>query len=574
MNIPLNEFEQLIDETILQRGFQYFKKGLVTGLDEISPGEYEAIVHGTEQYTVNLTIKNEVVTEFVCTCPYDKGPICKHVVAVIFNLQEAELNLKVKPGKTSKKGDEAAPRKSTKKKTIEEQVDELLCILSHDELKEYIKGRCMKERSFQQLFIANFAYLVNPDSQALYSKQIQAILNTYGDRDGFLGYSESRSAGSAVQELVHRAVQMMESENYQTAMYMACAILEEMVGALEYADDSCGEIGGCIKSALAILNTLAEKSIVETQRVELFNYAINAYKKKLFKGWNWHLDMIELAISLIKKQEETALIHQLIDKILPTGKGYDWEYSKAQQLKLELIRKTESEEKLTLFLEQNIKNPDFRKEVIGKAIKNKEYAKAIALAKTGILLDEKETPGIANDWRKTLLDIYILQQDTENILKMARYLFENSIDCSKKIYFIIKKCVSPDIWKSFVDQLIVDVNSQSRGDNYPLVSQINIWEERWDTLFEQLKKGVSLDRIESSEKYLAKGYSPQLIDLYHASILKFMVRNVGRGYYQTACCYIRRMIKLGGREKANLVIANLRQLYPNRRALMEELRKV
>ena len=54
MNIPINEFEQHIDEDILKRGLQYFKKGHVTYVDELSAGEYEATVEGTETYTVHL----------------------------------------------------------------------------------------------------------------------------------------------------------------------------------------------------------------------------------------------------------------------------------------------------------------------------------------------------------------------------------------------------------------------------------------------------------------------------------------------------------------------------------------
>lgn len=56
MQIPLTQFEQYIDETILKRGLQYFKKGHVHEPEEISPGVYEAIVEGSEDYTVQLTL--------------------------------------------------------------------------------------------------------------------------------------------------------------------------------------------------------------------------------------------------------------------------------------------------------------------------------------------------------------------------------------------------------------------------------------------------------------------------------------------------------------------------------------
>ena len=111
MQIPLGQFEQVIDEKILQRGLTYFKKGHVQELEEVSPNTYEAIVEGTENYTVRLTVENNVVTEYSCDCPYDLGPVCKHVAAVIFSLQEEELGLTKKATK-SKKSVESGVKKA------------------------------------------------------------------------------------------------------------------------------------------------------------------------------------------------------------------------------------------------------------------------------------------------------------------------------------------------------------------------------------------------------------------------------------------------------------------------------
>ena len=52
MKIPLDQFEQLIDEKILQRGLDYFQKGRVHDLEEVSPHNYEATVEGSEDYMV------------------------------------------------------------------------------------------------------------------------------------------------------------------------------------------------------------------------------------------------------------------------------------------------------------------------------------------------------------------------------------------------------------------------------------------------------------------------------------------------------------------------------------------
>jgi len=67
MQIPIDQFEQYIDETILRRGLSYFKKGHVTSFDEITQGEFEAVVEGNEDYIVRLKIRNNTIIENSCT---------------------------------------------------------------------------------------------------------------------------------------------------------------------------------------------------------------------------------------------------------------------------------------------------------------------------------------------------------------------------------------------------------------------------------------------------------------------------------------------------------------------------
>lgn len=81
MEILLDEFEHQVDETILKRGFDYFEKGYVTDVTAVGDGMYEITVEGSDTYTVCLNIQGNIVTELECDCPYDWGPICKHMVA-------------------------------------------------------------------------------------------------------------------------------------------------------------------------------------------------------------------------------------------------------------------------------------------------------------------------------------------------------------------------------------------------------------------------------------------------------------------------------------------------------------
>lgn len=49
MKISLDRFEHQVDETILKRGFNYFRNGHVTDVDESDEGIYEVTVGLSEQ---------------------------------------------------------------------------------------------------------------------------------------------------------------------------------------------------------------------------------------------------------------------------------------------------------------------------------------------------------------------------------------------------------------------------------------------------------------------------------------------------------------------------------------------
>ena len=73
---------------IISRGKRYFKTGLVRNL-QISNNFVSANVQGNEKYAVVITF-NEILetASMSCSCPYFEVDNCKHIVAVIYKLEE------------------------------------------------------------------------------------------------------------------------------------------------------------------------------------------------------------------------------------------------------------------------------------------------------------------------------------------------------------------------------------------------------------------------------------------------------------------------------------------------------
>ncbi|MFM8453824.1 MAG: SWIM zinc finger domain-containing protein [Gammaproteobacteria bacterium] len=569
MQIPINQFEQYIDETILKKGLSYFKKGYVSEPEEITAGVYEATVAGTEDYTVKLKIKNNTIVEHVCSCPYDMGPVCKHVAAVLFYLQQDVLELipKAIPLHNTK---EKTTTKKVKKKTVSEQVDEVLEKITHHELKQFIREKAEHNPPFRNIFLSSFAHQNTNESKEHYSKQVKSILRTAMGRNGFIYWNQVRSVDKQVNELLNTAQKQSENKNFRSAIFIYTAVMEEMTEALQFADDSNGDIGGNIDFAFESLSNISKEKLPEEIRTQLFEYCVSAFEKRIYADWEWHIGVLKIASGILMNEEEAQRITTCLDEVQQS----EYEKEEAQIIKLSIIRKTKGEMEVEKFIEQNLSNPNLRREAIQKALRDKSYDKAIRISKDGIKQDEKNKPGLAIEWYDWLLKTAQAQNDIEKIIEYARLLFIDNFRHEQDYYQLLKNIVQPEMWHSFVEGIIKDITTKKQWLDFDLIAKIYVKEEWWNRLLGLIKQKPSFNYIEHYEKHLSKDFSEELVMLYGNEVVQYIKNSTGRNHYQTACKYLRRMIKLGGREMVEQIVSDFREQYPQRKALMEELNRI
>ncbi len=560
MKIPLNEFEQLIDEKILKRGLSYFKGGAITDFSEISNGEYEAIVSGTEEYTVQLEISNNTLTEHNCNCPYDMGPVCKHVVAIIFHLKQDELGLN-QPSISK-------PRKK-KTKSVSQQVKELLKTISHNELIDFVQENSKTDKKFRNYFLASFGHLSQNQSKEFYQKQIHSILQSAAGRDGWIGWSDMKYVVNTTEPFLENAKKYLANNNFENVFFISIALLEEMTEAFQYGDDSNGDLGYFIESAIELLSNLTQEKLPKDLKERISEYCISAFKQKLFEGWDWHLGMLRTACKLIDKESDADIILDCLESV---NGGYERE--RAQSFKLDLLRKFKDEKEVEKYIDKHISNSLIRIKEIEKAFKSKDFKRVIQLSEDGIKCDKKDKPGLVKVWYNWLLKVAQSQKDTLKIIKYSRFLFIDNFHPEQDYYQILKKNIENEKWHPFLEEIIKEITPKNRWTYTELIRNIYIKEEWWDRLFIMLKQNLSMENIQQNEQYLSKDYSPELIDLYSERITNYVEKYIGRNHYQTACRYLRRMKKLGGNEQVNELIELFRKQYPQRKALMDELTRV
>lgn len=84
--LHLDKFQEEINDRILERGSEYYLERRVA--KEGSDGEWQFFsVEGSEPYKVRLKIEGNDVKDYECDCPYDMGPVCKHIAACLYSIK-------------------------------------------------------------------------------------------------------------------------------------------------------------------------------------------------------------------------------------------------------------------------------------------------------------------------------------------------------------------------------------------------------------------------------------------------------------------------------------------------------
>jgi hypothetical protein len=563
MKISLNSFEQLIDETILKRGLEYFEQGYVSEFTTIATNEYEAIVEGSEDYTVNFIIENDIVVSHHCTCPYDFGPVCKHEVAVLFYMLQNELNLSEnKPKK----------KKEQKKSTVENQIKTILHSLDQEALQKFIIEQCKQDKKFRNYFLVTFGHINQQLDTEFYRNQIKEIVKVASDRHGFIDWHNMKYLKRALEPLVEKLESYKISYNFQQAFFLSAVLLEEMTITIQNADDSNGDIGYFVDTAVEALHDIASLDNLGSElKKEIFEYCIQIYNKKLFSGWDWHLRILEIAENLAEDEKDVDLLISCLNKT----EG-DYQSESTQMAILRLLHQYKTQKEVSQFIEANLSNSRIRKTEIQKAIEDKNFEYAKKLCKEGIETDKISKPGLAIEWYRFLLKIAQTENDSAEIIKQAPFLFVNDSRSEEDYFEIMRENTVSKKWDADVEKLISYIQTESKTiwRSRELIRKIYIKQQWWDRLFELLKQTESLENIETEEEYLAKDYASELIQMYSNRLKNYVEKFIGREHYQKACRYLRRMKKLGGETEVNSLIEHLRKTYPMRKALMDELNKV
>lgn len=561
--IDLKNFEQKISSTILKRGFDYFASGLVEGLENLSDGRWLAHVLGKDSYTVHVNILKTKIQGWDCDCPYNQGPACKHVVAVLHAINEQN-----KPGE--------APTNMRKKKN---QVQDIFTKTSKEDLQEFILEHFMKDADMKNTFVTHFSEYLDEDLGQKYKTIVRNIYNSVKGRHGFIDYYSAPSLINPLYNLAIKANQLLTDNNVKESLSICKALIENVPVYLNNMDDSDGSAGDLLHYTFDTFVSSSQQAPTILKE-ELFSYCIKEFPKEKYHGFGFETNFLYLLPELISHKEQEIKFFELIDRQIEHQKKQPYsDYGIVQLIKakVEYLLKTGNEEVAQDLINHNIKFPEIREILVDKSITLKDYEQAKVLCKEGITEAEKiNLSGVVRKWQQKLLDIAKTEQDISAIRKWTEKLFFED-HFSMYYYRELKATYNNEEWAAICESLISrieKIHKQWPRDMSRVLAAIYTEEKFSQRLLKLLQEQpVNLYDMDKLTPDLIKTHPNEVLDLYEKGIKNYATQ-AGRRYYREIAGYLKRikMIK-GGDEKVYAIIRYFRTQYRNRPAMMEVLDK-
>lgn len=554
MNI--HDFEYYINQTILDRGFNYYIDGNI--VDSYKRGDREYIFHveGSDDYEVLVEIgDNGDILISYCDCPYNFGPVCKHEAAAYFKAyemlhQENEI--------------EKVSSKENKRDTIHDVLNNL----SKQELIHIIVNLALDDSTLENSLLFTYA---NGDSQLelkACQELIDAIVRKYTGRVGIIEYRDTGAFVHELEDIVEKARNM---ENVLVAVDIALLLLEEAIDAFSYADDSSGHIGSLATESLELIEEIVSRGDeIGNQRVKIFEKLLAQTDNEVFEDWlDYKVDLLsicsEFADDEILREQLITKIESMIDE--DSGDRYS-HYGKESMLQIlfQLIEKYGTQEETEQFIYDHLQFTSFRETLLNKHLQDKNYEKVIELTKEGEKQDQN-LPGLLSKWKKyryKALKSLSLKEE-QNIL--AKELFFNG---DFDYYQDLKKLAANQ--SEFYTNLKLELKKEKGWHASSLFLKLIEEENDLEEILKFVKDNPRY--IEDYAEKLVKPFEEDTIEIYTNFIKSTASTSSNRRDYQGVCHKLTRYKKIAGKQKQVELINEFKVLYRRRPAFIDELGKI
>lgn len=551
-------FEELFDEKILKRGYNYYLEDSVHEVTK-NGNNYEGLVYGTEIYEVQIEIDNNGnVKDMNCDCPHAEENNCKHMVALLYYLEH--------DGQVENK----------KKIRDTDNYDKIIDKISENEIKEFVLERLYENYEFQNEFRSHFVQYFEKTPKRVYERRIsQSICQAIG-RKGFIEYNETYKFSDSMYDYIQEANNLIKHKEYQAPFWIASLILEELPELP--IDDSDGTTSYIESECVEVIEKILEKCKKENIINEMFDWIIESIKNDTLGDYS---DGIEKLLDEYFTEdkfvnERLIIIDEKIQELKQERDRYtEYKLEELIKTKIALLYQLGREKEALETIKDNIYYVPIRKMLIDIERKCGNINEVEKLLNEGMEVALKRNHcGTVTYYIEELLSIYEKQSQKEKYKNLVEETLFEYNRASFKYYKKLKQLYTEEQWKTKRDSIIKELESDGEGYHRDDLRQIYIEEQYYNKLYKSVMNTPLFEIIVRYEKYLKNDFEKQLLEEYKKIVDK-KSRFTGKRNYEDVRKILQHMKTLKkGQKLVEKIVEEYKIRYANRKLMIEELNKL
>lgn len=405
----IQRFLDQVDPKILARGQDYFRSGRVKRW-ALENGHVTAEVSGSGLYRVELELSPKgAVSGCFCTCPYNRGPVCKHETAVLLAIQaEPPKNLE---------------RREKKRREQAEALRRLVGQAGRDRLAALILERCQKDLPFQTWILSQLEDAGQEEYRAL-QDLIQESIAVNRDR-GIIDAAGCDSICAVLEGSLEKARRRISRGQAAQGLEIARLVLLSGLELAGETDSSSGLLPWTVDDAIETVGLaaawLTEQGTRE-QRSGALARILETARSPVFDAWvQWRYQLLNQGVELADQEGEKRFL-EVLDRLEKRRHPEEPRYREwAHLLRYQLLRSTRGPAGARPYLEQHLDEDPLCLILALEKLEARDFAAAEQLCLQRL---EAVPCDWSGQWRRLLFEIYRDWGKREEQLAQVRELMQ------------------------------------------------------------------------------------------------------------------------------------------------------
>lgn len=510
--MTIKNFTEHLSKYELKKGEDYYRRKKVTKLKEEDAEEWTAVVNGREAYDVEVSLEDDEITEVYCDCvAHTENDFCKHVIAVLFAIQEKEGILKTATSHT---------------------LESIINNLSVKELRYFLLEHARKNQEIKNDLV-NYQEMIDNEDKNVnrYCALINQFIENAAAGKGAKAAEKINGLLNTISELQKKADKAYTEMKFLEAAEINLAIVKTLPAATGNMKATVGSIKTSIeKSFLFLLDLVSDAPDAGSDYVRLvLKHANQHVKDEAFPLAGHKTHWIDIIAWCSIGSEETVL--HMISEIaaLPVNQNSETNTKRLAALK-KFVEEPESTTAPSATGATD-KALDFKTQM-ETAIKAKKYEEAKQMAEKAMLQAKQEKDlAVYEEIKLTLMSALQRSSDVLGFRELARRFYEENMDA--RYYAMWKDTHIQSEWEKVSAELIAKLErnifayAAGKGDPTELAFVYVQEYGHGKSLLNLLKKAPRLAFINEYVEGFGKSFATPLLQLYKDVLLKYAIDNKG-----------------------------------------------